>query len=530
MLQKVKGFIFQHKVVTGVIVAVLLVVGWQAYRAMTDDSGETRYVLAQVQKGTLSVSVSGTGQVEAGTQVDLKPKIAGEVARVPVRTGEPVKAGTLLVQFDSRDAQLNLENEKLALDKLKLEQGQRLRGDVLNKVQEEGMSELAGFYGEFLAILDDLDDIFFGTEISGKSSEDNITYYAKYAKQSSLIPARAKNLFDEIQGLHQSAISEFEGAQRGGNSQRTSAIQKGAELASKTAELIKLGRDAVRAVQDFIIAEGVVHRKQTTVDSHGSDLADYALAIDDYLQSLLALANTINGELDDLESQPLELKAQELAVLEAQNKLADYYLRAPFDGVIGRVDVKAGEQVSLADTLAVLITSQKFAEIPLNEIDAARVLPEQEATLTFDALTDLEIKGQVAEVDVVGDVSQGVVTYDVKIAFESADSRIKPSMSVSADIVTQTKTDVLMVPNSAVKTQGNVSYVELPEGAGRRNVQVGISSDEFTEIVAGLQEGESVVARILQGSSAAPQNSGFPFGGSRTVAPGGGGNRVFISH
>src|SRR3989338_3642221 len=89
-------------------------------------------------------------------------------------------------------------------------------------------------------------------------------------------------------------------------------------------------------------------------------------------------------------------------------------------------------------------------------------------------------------------------------------------MSVSAAIVTEAKPNVLLVPNSAVKSQGGISYVESPNeadlsvatanvsGAVFRNptrqqqIEVGLSNDEFTEIVGGIEQGDVVVTRTIQ--------------------------------
>ncbi|KKT16388.1 MAG: hypothetical protein UV99_C0014G0005 [Parcubacteria group bacterium GW2011_GWC1_43_61] len=130
----------------------------------------------------------------------------------------------------------------------------------------------------------------------------------------------------------------------------------------------------------------------------------------------------------------------------------------------------------------------------------------------------------VAEVDAVGTVSQGVVTYIVKIAFDAqparpagGDDRIKPGMSVSAAIITEAKPNVLLVPNSAVKSQNRTSYVEIVDGDDkslaltanvsgtilnnsprRQQIEIGTASDEFTEITSGLNEGDVIVTRTIQ--------------------------------
>ena|SRR3989344_3390741 len=110
-------------------------------------------------------------------------------------------------------------------------------------------------------------------------------------------------------------------------------------------------------------------------------------------------------------------------------------------------------------------------------------------------------------------------------------------MSVSAEIVTDTKPDVLFVPNLAVKSPNenhyvevidsinpqtaltaNVSATELLNPPRRQEVLVGISNDEDIEIISGLKEGDIVVVRTLQGGQNSPAPaSGRPglFGGGR---------------
>ena len=137
----------------------------------------------------------------------------------------------------------------------------------------------------------------------------------------------------------------------------------------------------------------------------------------------------------------------------------------------------------------------------------------QKATLTFDAIEGLTISGNVAEVNLVGTVDQGVVNYALKVAFKSDDNRIRPGMSISASIVTDIKENVLIVPASAVKTKNGEKYVEVFENTMPKNiaergitsvvspiqkkVTVGLSNDMSIEILSGLDEGDQIVVRSI---------------------------------
>ena len=140
----------------------------------------------------------------------------------------------------------------------------------------------------------------------------------------------------------------------------------------------------------------------------------------------------------------------------------------------------------------------------------------QKATLTFDAVSDLSITGNVVQMDAIGTVSQGVVSYGAKIALDTQDDRIKPGMSASANIILNAKADIVLVPSSAIKTSGSSSYVEVLKGvtssmpiasdgsvsanAGnltQATIETGISDDTYTEVISGLNVGDLVVTKIV---------------------------------
>ncbi|MFA6445929.1 MAG: biotin/lipoyl-binding protein, partial [Candidatus Paceibacterota bacterium] len=104
---------------------IIILGAYWGYSKITNSSTETRYVTTTVQKGTIVSSISGSGQVSSQNQVDLKAKVSGSVLYLGASNGQEVKAGALLVQLDStdaeksvRDAEANLESAQLSLQKL----------------------------------------------------------------------------------------------------------------------------------------------------------------------------------------------------------------------------------------------------------------------------------------------------------------------------------------------------------------------------------------------------------------------------
>jgi multidrug efflux pump subunit AcrA (membrane-fusion protein) len=184
------------------------------------------------------------------------------------------------------------------------------------------------------------------------------------------------------------------------------------------------------------------------------------------VSSLLSAQNgiaTAENSLTNLVigANTLDIQSQQLSLQQAEQTYANYFIRAPFAGVIGRIPVNVYGQAGGSTVIATVIGNQKIATLSLNEVDAATVKTGDPVALTFDAINNFTATGTIAEVDLVGAVSSGVVSYGVKVAIATTDSRINPGMSVNAIITTSEIDGVIVVPGAAVKTQGNANYVQI---------------------------------------------------------------------
>ena len=221
---------------------------------------------------------------------------------------------------------------------------------------------------------------------------------------------------------------------------------------------------------------------------------------------------------------------------------------APIDGYITTLSINNGDQLgssskssgggtssSSSNSAPIVISnlSQLQAQVQVAETDRPKVKKGQKAEVTFDAVPGLTITGKVTQIDAVGTVSSGVVTYNVTISFDVQNKQLSPGMTASASIIVKVDTDVLLVPNAAVQTDSSgASYVQVlatPNGTPTNvDVTVGPADDTNTEIVSGLTGNENVVTQTISagtGSSAAASRSGLSViggGGSRGGFGGGG--------
>jgi multidrug efflux pump subunit AcrA (membrane-fusion protein) len=159
---------------------------------------------------------------------------------------------------------------------------------------------------------------------------------------------------------------------------------------------------------------------------------------------------------------------------------------------------------------------QLIATVTVSEIDVLSLKANQKVTLTLDAYEDKSFTGKVLAVNTSGNVSSGVTSYPVTILLDSVEVDIYPNMAVSAEIITNLKTDVLLVPNAAVTTIDGQSTVQIRKDGQISTVQVeiGDTNDSQTEIKSGLSEGDEVVTAVItSNSSSQNNNTTSPFSG-----------------
>ncbi|KKT29272.1 hypothetical protein A3G55_02820 [Candidatus Giovannonibacteria bacterium RIFCSPLOWO2_12_FULL_44_25] len=515
MIQKFIKFISSHKIIAALFFLALAYGGYWGYKKMTDTSGQPTYLLAQIKRGVITASVSGSGQISASNQVDIKAKASGDVVYVGAKNGDGVAAGALLLQLDARDAQksvrdaeANLENAKLSLEKFKVTNSKEKLEADLKKAYEDGFNETSNAFLDLPTIMAGLNDLLFKNNFI--SSQTNLNYYSdavkSYDEKAVLYKDDAFNSYQAARKAYDQNFTDYKSTSRFSDEASVEKIVNQTYDATKLiSEAAKDASNLIQFYKDKLIEQDL--KPNALADTHLSSLNTYTSKTNAHITSLLSVRDTIQDKKDafvnadfDLQSQELSVKQRENALQDTKEKLSDYFVRAPADGVAAKINFKKSDSVSGGAIAATFITNQRIAEISLNEIDVAKIKVGQKSTLTFDAIPDLSISGEVAEIDTIGTVSQGVVSYMVKITFDTQDERVKPGMSVSAAIITNVKTDVLMAPVSAVKSQGGMQYAEIKNSDAapvQMQVETGIANDEFIEIISGVKEGDNVVSGTI---------------------------------
>jgi len=192
------------------------------------------------------------------------------------------------------------------------------------------------------------------------------------------------------------------------------------------------------------------------------------------------------------ERASMDLRAIQGLISVQLEKLADYTVTAPIDGVVLRRDGEVGEIADVGQILfriGVLKPLQIVAEV--NEEDIPRVAVGQTVLLRTDAFAGRRLVGTVREVTLIGDPV--AKTYRIKAALPD-DTPLLPGMSVEANVVTREKADSLLIPSDAV--QGSSVFVVEGQRVRRRNLELGIRGTRAIEVLSGLAANEQVASPV----------------------------------
>lgn len=536
--------------------AVTLVVVYIAYTSFGKSDAEALYTLSKVEKETITTYVSAAGQVVVKNQIDLKPQSSNNITSIRVSVGQSVKQGQVLATLDQRATLIGLKQSEASLlsakasfkkvsdgatenDLLSLQSALDNSKISLTTSKQNAVTKINEVYTQVSDIITTKTNVFFLTPNTSPTLSIPGYPLNNQVLQSSIDLSRRE--FNTELPLWKSRVNTLSV-----NGDVSGELKNSLEVLQKTATYLD---GLLSALNANTASDSTVNGYRSTVSSARSTVSSLISSIIVTEQSIASAESSLRQAqasydakkepptAEDITIAQASLTNAEAGYLNAQNNYANTVITAPFDAVVGAVNGRVGDQSSAGTAMFTLITSNQLADISFNEVDATKIKVGQKATLTFDAVPELVIAGTVSEVSPLGAVSSGVVSYGVKVSLDTKDDRIKPGMSVNANIITGIRENVLAVPNEAVKLQARSSYIEvptsliesssstlvqtLPEGVRQSVVTVGVSNDTTTEIVSGIEEGEWIVTKtVTQTTSDArtAQQSGFS-------ALGGGGAR-----
>ena len=515
---------------------------------------EPSYVAVAVQRQDLRQIVQAAGTVESTKAIDLSFNAGGTMATVNATVDKQVKSGELLasVAAQKQEAQVAVAQGALQAaqaELLKVTSGASTEDlDVADQKVAQAQVILQSAQSALIALQQQQDsDLTNWRAALGQALSANVFVGTRAANEEHRVlnDEEARALYGIVSSNDYSQVVAHDSAVHVRLDQLTQQVASisptdDATLVSSSNEVITtltsvqtVLNECLSLLQRIYVT---VQFTQVELDALKSTVATQQANISTSISAVeTAKTALINGQADNAtkidaassavtdaqaglnlaqaQARSVAAPARQFEVAQAQAKVAqaqgdlqsalatleDYRLHAPVDGVITRVDIRAGQQVTAGvPAVAILGTMPLQIKVKVAEADIAKVRVGQTATIRLDAFGDSHpFSGTVASVDQAPTLIEGVVYYYVTVVFMGEAIEVKLGMSADVDILTAARQQVLVVPARSIKSRGSDLYVQVANALGtleERSVTVGLrGEDGLVEVLSGVSEGELVV-------------------------------------
>jgi macrolide-specific efflux system membrane fusion protein len=504
----------------------VIVVAFAGSMAYVRAAGQSpSYRTALVGYGTVTQTLSMSGNLAPASESNLNFAVAGTVTEVDVQAGQQVAAGEVLAKLDPTSLQASLTDAQANLSsaeaRLSLDEGGPMAQSLASATSQVSSAQVNLSNAETAEA--DTEAI---NQQSVQSGQQQVT-------DDQSVVTSDQNVLQADQSQQQSDCSTY-----------------GSSSPQCTQDNQKVAQDQQTLSKDQSALDSAQSNLQST-ELHAKQSDDQAAAQVASAKQQLASAQAALAALDSgatpqqIQMDEASVQTAQVAVNTAQRQLGEAVLTAPVAGTVTLVNLTSGQAVSggggggTSAASSASSASTSTAEIQLDDPTAyevtgtvsdaqvGEVADGQSATIT-PAGASQGLLGKVTAIAPSATVSSGVATFGVTVTVEDQSSALRPGSSASVSIIVNQAVHVLSVPSSAVHSSGAGSTVQVLE-SGRPvavPVQVGAADPFRTQIISGLTAGQSVVIAVITSqvpSSAGGGFGGFLGGGVRTRGGGGGG-------
>ena len=475
---------------------------------------DTEILSAEVTRGSISTSVSGSGQLSDDDVETLDIPDGVELEEIKAVRGSKVEEGDLLATVDLNTVMLAMSTVSDELDSLDDEINSAVSDSVSSYISSSVSGRVKKIYA---AAGDSVDDVMYEHGALMLVSLDG--YMAVD------IDTAALSVGDSV------TVTTSDGAEYSGS--------VGTVLDGTATVLIT---DNGPACGDTVSVKS----------ADGTDLGSGELYIHDELKivgyagtvsylsvsegSSIYSGSTLLGLTDTDYTANYETLLSERSDKEkVLNRLIKIYKEsALYSDISGTIkEINADDDESRTDDSSTegqyfSISPDKTMSIPVS-VDESEILSVsigQSAIVSIDSINGEVFNGTVTEIDRAGTSSSGVTTYTATISIDKTDAMLA-GMSASATIVIDGVDDALLIPVDALNKTSSSYYVYTSydessgEFGGMVEVTIGISNANYVEITGGLNEGDTVYYKEQQTTSGF-MPGGMDFGGGMpSGGPGG---------
>ena len=439
--------------------------------------------LVEVIRGDIEITVGGSGKIQASRQVKLSFGSTGKVDEVYVKEGDYVSEDTTLAELDTDDLDLAITQAQVEMEKAKVALTEShvamTKAKLSSESSEYELSKLEGSRAKLELILlnakidvrsakhhlDETRDIYTWPDIeTAQKDVDNAKAFLQYALEKDLPEATivyAQARLDAAEAVLDAKRNAYDTEEVAIASMQLEAAEIAEAQAQK--DLSDLERDISIKKMELELAKETVEKATEAVELAG--------------QSVILARHSFEN---------------------AEKKLKEASIIAPFDGIVAAVGAKVGDTILATTTMIYLIDPNSLElVVEIDEMDIPEIDLDQKAIISVDSLPGDTFTGIVTSIYPVPTSGTGIVEYNVRINFEGPnDNQIMVGMNASTDIVVDERSNVLLIPKEAIEIESDgrhMTKVVTNEKIEERYVVIGMSDGMQTEIISGLSEGETVL-------------------------------------
>lgn len=268
-----------------------------------------------------------------------------------------------------------------------------------------------------------------------------------------------------------------------------------ANLENRRATDDEAQRELVR--KESLLARGVAsNRDVTQAKAQADSAAAQTRSSEAALRSAQAQVQVAQAQIETSRAQ---VQLREAGVEQALIDLERTFIRAPVNGVVINRQVSLGQTVAASLNAPVLFTiaqdlRQMQVEANIDEADIGQIQAGQEVEFSVDAHPSRTFRGRIEQVRQAPEVVQNVVTYTVIVTANNAQQLLLPGMTANVNVVLDRRTDVLRVPNTALRFRpenaapaaGGEGGRPPAGGSGAPGLQGGSPGEQLARLVEAL--------------------------------------------
>lgn len=405
-----------------------------------------------VTVGDVEATISTSGKVESDNIKTYYSQIAGNIGKVPVKQGQAVKAGDVLLYFDEQSLTIASKDAQAAA-----------------LTSEGNYNDTMNQNNKTAARLNE-------ANINLGVLEQQITDYTAFVKQQE----------QKYQDTY--------------NSKKASLSALGMELSKKQAD----GEDVAEEMAEYqyMVETFDINKELQDIQNTIDDAKEILGNLEEYKAEMKSQKSATQDNVMSQMAKDAQKTSNEAAQLKNAQML-EYAesvsggLKSEFDGVVTEMSLIEGAPVISGGALVTVASNEQVhVTVNLSKTDLAKVKEGQKADVT---IAGRKYEGEVSFINRMATTNaNNMPVVAAQISITNADEEIYLGVEAKVVIYAQKAEGVLLVPVEAVNSDKNGDFVYVVEDGivVRRDVTTGVSSDTHIEIVNGLKENDQVMTDI----------------------------------